>query len=115
MSGMVSHRAPAAAEPETALEVRDIAPTNAMLDLLESQVRALTDLGCEPQIRARLARLLPPPAPVPAVVDAMTAAALLTALRAARSNRMTEAELAANRAARQLVLGWMRSAREITP
>lgn len=84
-------------------------PRNAMLDLLEQQVRALIEAGCEPQVRARLARLLPPPERIPASVDRLTGARILTALRAARQARLTEGERAANRSVRDIVLRWTKS------
>lgn len=96
--------------PITAHEAREIAPTNAMLDMLESQVRALIELGCEEQVRVRLARLLPPPpSATPASVDRMTAAAILTALKAGCHARMTESERAANKTVREVVLRWVKT------
>lgn len=89
-------------------ETREIAPVNAMLDMLESQVRALIELGCEDQVRARLARLLPLPEPVPAGVDRVTAARILTALKQARHGRMSDTAVAANKSVREVVLRWMK-------
>lgn len=53
-------RLPAGESPD-ATESDD--PRNALLDAFEAQIAALIDNGLEPQLRTRLARLLPPPAP----------------------------------------------------
>mgnify|MGYP001500572918 CR=1 FL=1 len=58
--------AAAAVAPNEAPERED--PMNALLEAFEGTVRALIDNGLEPQLRARLARLLPPEA-VPAAGD----------------------------------------------
>ena len=60
-----------AAEPESDAH----ALLNTMLDLAEQQVAAIVAAGGEAALRARLARLLPPPAPaVPPVSPAPVAA-----------------------------------------
>lgn len=100
--------------PLTTHQSREQDPRNAMLDLLEQQVRALIAAGCEPQVRARLARLLPLPERTPAGVDRMTAAQILTALKAARHAKLTESERAANRTVREVVLRWVKREGEPT-
>ena len=61
-------------------------PRDALLDAAEEMIRRAIALGLEPQMRARLARLLPAPRPVSVApdVDAILArAGVVTALRTA--------------------------------
>lgn len=63
-------------------------PRNALLDAAAELIRRCLDHGCEPQLRARLDRLLPaPPQPAPAAGlpdDALPRAIVVAALREAR-------------------------------
>lgn len=48
------------------IELEEIVdPRNALIDAFEATITALVDNGFEAQLRARLARLLPPPVPEP--------------------------------------------------
>lgn len=57
---------------------------NTMLDLCEGQIEALVAAGLEAPLRARLARLLPPPAAAPAQAAAPQVAAFTDIDRAIR-------------------------------
>jgi hypothetical protein len=83
-------------------------PRNAMLDLVEANIEIAIGQGLEPQIRARLARLLPPdpcracaeaaarPAPpVVALPEAVDLAAVLTACKATERLRLQASQHAA--------------------
>lgn len=80
-------------------------PLNTLLDAFDVQVRALVEMGLEAQLRARLARLLPPEAS-----QALVLSKVLTALREASQGRMSDAQRNRNREARAIVTDAMRAA-----
>ena len=87
--------------------------SDAMLALAEHAVRVCLDQGMEPQIAARLERLLgrpvSPPARAEVSLDFLALSRVLCALKVARSSRLTPNEQSANMLARADVLRVMRS------
>ena len=82
-------------------------PRNRLLDALDVLIESLKDNGLEPQVRARVARLLPPEE-----VGGLPLSTVLIALRDADRCRLSEDAKQRNRAARDLVTSMlMRAAR----
>lgn len=82
-------------------------PANGLLDALETLISTMAALGMDSQIRARLARLLPPPVVRPdgaaGTQRALMLAAVLSALVIVRNRRLTEAEARAVSAAKDWI------------
>ena len=115
----------AAAAEATPADAHHADPLNAMLDLAEAAIRTVLDQGCEPQLRARLARLLPPPPapPVPepepepaplragaglsATLDSDALARELAGLRSIETRRLSDVERDALGLARARVSGML--------
>ncbi len=97
-------------------------PLDRLLDAFEVQVEALKDQGLEPQLRARLARLLPPPpaTPAPAATpleaqtdtrDELDLATVMSALKIVSGRGLGDANRNITTKAREIVLGWMKQAK----
>lgn len=80
-------------------------PRNRLLDTFDVFVESLKDNGLEAQLRARVARLLPPEA-----VGSLPLSTILTALKDADRCRLSDEAKQRNRKARDLVLVMMGAA-----
>lgn len=77
-------------------------PRNSLLAAFDVLVESLKDNGLEPQLRARVARLLPPEE-----VGTLPLSIVLTALRDGDKCRLSDAAKQRNAAARKVVLQMM--------